>query len=224
MKVLLVEDDDTIAEPLAEGLARYGIDVDRVATGAAALAAPAAALVLLDLGLPDIDGFEVYRQLRRNGAVPVIMLTARGDEADRVAGLELGADDYLAKPFSTRELVARMRAVHRRTHTAPAEVAATPDTVQTLGRLRIEERTRQVWLGDNLISLASQEYDILVLLAADPGAVVALRRILDAMWDPRVFDRNQRLDFHIANLRRRLGHPRWIEKHRGAGIRLVVQP
>jgi DNA-binding response OmpR family regulator len=119
--VLLVEDDDSIAEPLIEGLARYGIAVDRVATGAAALAAPPAAMVLLDLGLPDIDGIEVFRQLRHAGEVPVIMLTARGDEADRVLGLELGADDYLAKPFSIRELVARMRAVGRRTF-PPAEL------------------------------------------------------------------------------------------------------
>jgi DNA-binding response OmpR family regulator len=191
MKVLLVEDDDSIAEPLAEGLARYGIVVDRVATGAAALAAPPAALVLLDLGLPDIDGLEVYRQLRRTHDVPVIMLTARGDEVDRVAGLELGADDYLTKPFSMRELVARMRAVHRRVQTAPAEVAAEPDAVRTLGRLRIDDSIRQVWLGDKLLSLATQEYDLLVLLAAHPGAVVAHRRILDAVWDPRVYDRGQ---------------------------------
>jgi DNA-binding response OmpR family regulator len=114
-KVLLVEDDASIAEPLVEGLARYGFAVDWVATGAAALSAPPAAMVLLDLGLPDIDGLEVCRRIRRTGDVPVLMLTARGDECDRVVGLELGADDYLAKPFSLRELVARMRAVSRRT-------------------------------------------------------------------------------------------------------------
>ena len=119
-RVLLVEDDASIAEPLIDGLARYGFLVDRVATGAAALSAPPAAMVLLDLGLPDIDGLEVCRRLRRTGDVPVIMLTARGDECDRVVGLELGADDYLAKPFSLRELVARMRAVSRRTRPAPA--------------------------------------------------------------------------------------------------------
>ncbi|MEV4641108.1 response regulator [Actinoplanes sp. NPDC049548] len=115
-RVLLVEDDDAIAEPLIDGLARYGIRVDRVSTGAAALAAPPAALVLLDLGLPDMDGLQVCRELRSAHDVPVIMLTARGDETDRVVGLELGADDYLAKPFSVRELVARIRAVGRRTY------------------------------------------------------------------------------------------------------------
>jgi len=113
-RVLLVEDDDGIAEPLIDGLARYGVQVDRVTTGMAALTAPPAAMVLLDLGLPDIDGLEVCRQLRLGGDTPVIMLTARGDETDRVVGLELGADDYLAKPFSIRELVARIRAVGRR--------------------------------------------------------------------------------------------------------------
>jgi DNA-binding response OmpR family regulator len=114
MRVLLVEDDASIAEPLIDGLARYGFLVDWVATGAAALTASPAAMVLLDLGLPDIDGLEVCRRLRRAGDVPVLMLTARGDECDRVVGLELGADDYLAKPFSLRELVTRMRAVSRR--------------------------------------------------------------------------------------------------------------
>ncbi|MFI7597445.1 response regulator [Actinoplanes sp. NPDC049681] len=115
-RVLLVEDDDAIAEPLIDGLARYGIRADRVSTGTAALAAPPPSLVLLDLGLPDMDGLEVCRRLRSARDVPVIMLTARGDETDRVVGLELGADDYLAKPFSVRELVARIRAVGRRTY------------------------------------------------------------------------------------------------------------
>jgi len=115
MRALLVEDDDSIAAPLVEGLARYGIVAARVTTGAQALAAPPADLVLLDLGLPDIDGLDVFRRLRRTSGVPVIMLTARGAEADRVRGLDLGADDYLAKPFSLRELVARIHAVGRRT-------------------------------------------------------------------------------------------------------------
>jgi DNA-binding response OmpR family regulator len=224
INVLLVEDDDSIAEPLIEGLARYDIKVNRVATGTAALAAPRANLVLLDLGLPDIDGLDVYRELRSAGDIPVIMLTARGDEADRVAGLELGADDYLAKPFSLRELVARMRAVHRRTQAVPAAASAAQDSVRTVGQLRIDERTRQVWLADKPISLQPQEYDLLVLLAADPGAVTAHRHFLDAVSDPGDFDRARRLDFHIGNLRRKLGSSRWIETHRGVGLRFVVQP
>ena len=116
VKVLLIEDDETIAEPLAEGLQNYGLSVSRVATGAEGLQGPYGDVVLLDLGLPDMDGIDVCRGIRQVSAVPVIILTARGEEADRVLGLELGADDYLAKPFSLRELVARVRAVTRRAH------------------------------------------------------------------------------------------------------------
>lgn len=223
MKVLLVEDDDSIAEPLVDGLARYGIAVHRVATGAAALAAPRLEMVLLDLGLPDIDGIEVCRQLRRTGDIPLIMLTARGDEADRVLGLELGADDYLAKPFSVRELVARMHAVGRRTRPAAAAPdAARPDHVQALGDLVIDRRTRQVRLSGELIPLSPKEYDLLVYLGADAGAVVARRDILETVWDKNFFGRGKTLDFHVASLRHKLGDPAWIETRRGVGFRLVV--
>ncbi|KNE81996.1 MULTISPECIES: response regulator transcription factor [Streptomyces] len=126
MQVLLIEDDDTIAEPLREGLERYGLQVERVATGAEALRGPYGDIVLLDLGLPDMDGIDVCHHLRRVSAVPIIMLTARGTEADRVVGLEIGADDYLAKPFSIRELIARIRAVTRRTTGFPGLTAAPP--------------------------------------------------------------------------------------------------
>ncbi|MFD0520656.1 response regulator transcription factor [Paractinoplanes durhamensis] len=139
MEVLLVEDDESIAEPLMDGLARYGMVTRHVATGAAALSAPVGDFVLLDLGLPDIDGIDVCRRLRAEGDVPIIMLTARGDEADRVLGLEIGADDYVAKPFSTRELVARMRAIGRRVVT-PANPGG------PLGPLRIDPRLREATL------------------------------------------------------------------------------
>ncbi|BCJ50289.1 DNA-binding response regulator [Actinoplanes sp. NBRC 14428] len=223
MQVLLVEDDDSIAEPLADGLARYGIGVKRVATGAAALAAPRADMILLDLGLPDIDGIEVCRRIRRTDDVPMIMLTARGDEADRVLGLELGADDYMAKPFSVRELVARMHAVTRRTRSGPAATAAPADQ-QVLGPLVIDHRTREVRMRDVPVALAPKEYDLLVHLAADPGAVVGRRAILEAVWEPNFFGRGKTLDFHVAGLRRKLGDPAWIETRRGVGFRLVVQP
>jgi DNA-binding response OmpR family regulator len=230
MKVLLVEDDDSIAEPLVDGLARYGITVHRVATGAAALAAQCPEMVLLDLGLPDIDGIEVCRELRRTSAVPLIMLTARGDEADRVLGLELGADDYMSKPFSVRELVARMHAVGRRTQPAAAAPAQAGDDaiggaqhVQTLGALVIDRRTREVRLRGEPIALAPKEYDLLVRLAADPGAMAARRDILETVWEPNFFGRGKTLDFHVASLRRKLGDPAWIETRRGVGFRLVVQ-
>jgi DNA-binding response OmpR family regulator len=225
MKVLLVEDDDSIAEPLVEGLSRYGIAVQRVATGAEALAAPHPEMVLLDLGLPDIDGIEVCRELRRTSTVPLIMLTARGDEADRVLGLELGADDYMSKPFSVRELVARMHAVGRRTRPAAVDVTPAPSPhVKTLGALLIDRRTRDVRLRGETVALAPKEYDLLVLLAADPGAMVARRDILETVWEPNFFGRGKTLDFHVASLRRKLGDPAWIETRRGVGFRLVVQP
>lgn len=220
MKVLLVEDDDSIAEPLVEGLGRYGFSVDWVVTGTAALAVPHPQMVLLDLGLPDIDGIEVCRQLRAGDAdLPLIMLTARGDEADRVLGLELGADDYVSKPFSVRELVARMRAVGRRTRPpAPPE----DRHIRRLGFLSIDQRTREVWLRGELVSLAPKEYDLLVRLAADPGAVVPRRVLLESVWEPNFFGRGKTLDFHVASLRRKLGDPGWIQTSRGVGFRLIV--
>ncbi|BCJ62437.1 response regulator transcription factor [Micromonospora endophytica] len=222
MDVLLVEDDDSIAEPLVDGLARYGIRARRVVTGAQALAAPPADMVLLDLGLPDIDGIEVCRTLRRRTDTPVIMLTARGGEADRVLGLELGADDYLAKPFSLRELVARMHAVGRRTQPAGAVGKASKDGTQRVGDLVIDRRTRQVRLHGTPLPLAPKEYDVLVALAEDPGAVVTRRTLLETVWSPNFFGRGKTLDFHIACLRRKLGDPAWIETVRGVGFRLTA--
>ncbi|TCC00425.1 response regulator transcription factor [Micromonospora zingiberis] len=220
MDVLLVEDDDSIAEPLVEGLARYGISARRVVTGAAALTAAPTDMVLLDLGLPDIDGIEVCRALRRSTDVPVIMLTARGGEADRVLGLELGADDYLAKPFSLRELVARMHAVRRRTH--PADGTAAPERTQQVGELVIDHRTRQVRLHGLPVALAPKEYDLLVALATDPGAVLTRRALLETVWSPNFFGRGKTLDFHVASLRRKLGDPAWVTTVRGVGFRLGV--
>ena len=218
MRVLLVEDDESIAEPLADGLSRYGITAHRVATGAAALHAPPSDFVLLDLGLPDIDGIDVCRRLRQVSDVPIIMLTARGDESDRVLGLEIGADDYMPKPFSTRELVARMRAVGRRTRAMPRQ----PAVGNRSGPLMIDERTRQAHLHGEPLALTPKEYQLLALLAADPGAVVDRRRILETVWAPNFFGRGKTLDFHIATLRRKLGDPSWIENRRGVGFRLVV--
>ncbi|GIF18316.1 DNA-binding response OmpR family regulator [Actinoplanes tereljensis] len=217
MEVLLVEDDESIAEPLIDGLARYGMVTRHVATGAAALSAPAGDFVLLDLGLPDIDGIDVCRRLREVSDVPIIMLTARGDEADRVLGLEIGADDYMAKPFSTRELVARMRATVRR-------VVAGPGAGDPLGPLRIDSRLREATLHGAPLGLTAKEYQLLALLAEDPGAVVDRRRILETVWEPNFFGSGKTLDFHVAALRRKLGDPRWIENRRGIGFRLIILP
>jgi len=219
MRVLVVEDDDSIAEPLVKGLSREGFAVQRVVTGAAALAAPPADLVLLDLGLPDVDGYEVCRRLRAGSDVPVIIITARGEEVDRVVGLELGADDYVVKPFGFRELVARIRAVTRRTARQPE-----PDgsAVQQLGRLEIDRRSYRVAIDGQPVALTPKEYDLLVFLASDPGAMRTREEIIDAVWDPHWFGPTKTLDVHVASLRRKLGDARWIETVRGVGYRLSV--
>jgi two-component system, OmpR family, response regulator RegX3 len=217
VRILLVEDDDTIAEPLVQGLAREGYEVDRVATGAAALDGHEYDFVLLDLGLPDVDGRDVCRTLRERGAVPIIVITARADEVDRVILLELGADDYVVKPFGLRELVARIRAVSRRT--APR---TEPDSVIAVGDLTVDTRTRRVALGDASLELTPKEFDLLAYLAAEPETVHARQSILESVWDTHWYGPTKTLDVHVASLRKKLGDPRWIETVRGVGFRLVV--
>jgi len=219
VRVLMVEDDDAIAEPLARGLEREGLDVARAATGEAALAAQDYDVVLLDLGLPDIDGFEVCRRLRARSEVPIIVVTARGDEVDRVVGLELGADDYIVKPFGFRELLARIRAVTRRTQARPEDVAP-----RTVGRLTVDRRTHQVTMGDEAVALTPKEFDLLALLAEEPGTVFARAHILEEVWDAHWYGPTKTLDVHVAALRRKLGDPAWIETVRGVGFRLVEPP
>ncbi|MDN0194346.1 response regulator transcription factor [Streptomyces sp. S.PNR 29] len=270
IRVLLIEDDETIAEPLTQGLSNFGLAVTHVATGADGLRGPYGDVVLLDLGLPDMDGIDVCRGIRQTSDVPVIILSARGEETDRVLGLELGADDYLAKPFSMRELVARVRAVTRRTQrttaapepafTAPApayeptppSVAAYGGSSQSYGSspsynappayepedpfsydapqdpsyepgpLVVDRRTRQVWVGDEAVNLTPKEFELLALLTEDPGAVYSRQQILDRVWDPHYEGPTKTLDVHVAALRRKLGHPAWIQTLRGVGFRLAV--
>ncbi|MEV5872922.1 response regulator transcription factor [Streptomyces sp. NPDC052101] len=234
MRVLLIEDDDRVAGPLAEGLRRFGFTVENARTGAEGLAAPEAAMVLLDLGLPDMDGIDVCRALRARSSVPIIMITARDDEVDRVLGLELGADDYVSKPFGVRELVARIRAVTRRTRppvpatrregAEPSDDLSQPGAshVQRIGPLTIDRRTRQVHLHRSPIALAPKEFDLLTCLAEDPGAVCSRQQILDTAWEPNYFGPTKTLDVHIAALRRKLGDSSWIENIRGIGFRLVL--
>ncbi len=219
MRVLLVEDDDAIAEPLAKGLTREGCVVDRVASAAGALRADRADVVLLDLGLPDLDGHEVCRRLRDDSDVPIIVITARGEESDRVKGLELGADDYVVKPFGFRELVARIRAVTRRTDRAAGR-ATSPPTVLVNGALEIDRRTRRATLAGAELGLTRKEYDLLALLAEDPGALRSREEILEEVWDPHWYGPTKTLDVHIASLRRKLGEPTMIETVRGVGFRL----
>ncbi|MGZ4119148.1 MAG: response regulator transcription factor [Actinomycetota bacterium] len=216
MKVLLVEDDDSIAEPLTRGLRKLGYTVARAATGRAALEPHEADLVLLDLGLPDMDGYEVCRTLRARSEVPIIVITARSEEVDRVIGLELGADDYVVKPFGFRELVARIRAVTRRTGRDGGARAP-----QRAGRVSLDRRTRRVTVDDAEVKLTTKEFDLLALLMEDPGSVFERRRILEEVWDTDWIGGSKRLDVHVAALRKKLGDPTLIETVRGVGFRVV---
>ena len=218
MRLLVVEDDPTIAEPLRTGLRREGFEVALVGTGAAALAADECDLVLLDLGLPDLDGRVVCRWLRERSGVPIIVVTARGDEIDRVILLELGADDYVVKPFGFRELVARIRAVLRRTGGSRPQAQA---HVQIeVGLLQIDTRTRNVSYDGRPVALTPKEHDLLVYLARDPDVVHTRGQILENVWDENWWGSTKTLDVHIASLRKKLA-PETIETVRGVGFRLV---
>ncbi len=221
MRLLIVEDEDTIATPLAEGLRREGFDVTRAATGAEALAAAEVDLVLLDLRLPDMDGFEVCRQLRARSDVPIIMVTARGEEVDRVVGLELGADDYLVKPFGFRELLARIRAVSRRT--GQRELGRDRETL-VAGALEIDLRGRRALLRGDELALTPKEFDLLALLAREPGVVVDRQQILREVWNTTWYGGAKTIDVHVGALRRKLGDPAWIDTVRGVGLRLEPLP
>lgn len=226
MRVLLVEDDDTIAEPLVRGLRREGIDAVRVSSGRDALGAEPADLVLLDLGLPDMDGYAVCRAIRSISDVPIIILTARGEEIDRVMGLELGADDYMVKPFGFRELIARIHAVTRR---GASRDARGPDStaqesrdtdVQTHGPIELDTRTRRVRMGGSEVVLTRKEFDLLALLMSDPGAIRTRDEILEQVWDAHWYGPTKTLDVHVASLRKKLGDPTIITTVRGVGFRL----
>jgi two-component system, OmpR family, response regulator RegX3 len=218
MRLLVVEDDATIAEPLRTGLQREGFDVDLVSTGSEALAAGECDLVLLDLGLPDLDGLLVCQKLRERSSVPIIVVTARAEEVDRVILLELGADDYVVKPFGFRELVARIHAVLRRT--ANAQSPAQPDAEIEVGPLRIDTRTRNVSYDGQPVSLTPREHDLLVYLARDPNVVHTRERIIAEVWDENWWGSTKTLDVHIASLRKKLA-PEVIETVRGVGFRVV---
>ncbi len=216
MRLLVVEDDPTISEPLCSGLRREGFEVDLVESGRDALAASAADLVLLDLGLPDLDGRVVCRELRERSSVPIIVVTARGDEIDRVMLLELGADDYVIKPFGFRELVARVRAVLRRTESQPAPVAAEV----TWDGLGIDRRTRIVTVEGATVDLTPKEFDLLSELASDPGAVMSREHLISKVWDENFWGSTKTLDVHVASLRKKIG-PERIETVRGVGFCLA---
>jgi DNA-binding response OmpR family regulator len=218
-RLLVVEDDRTIGEPLVEALGREGFAVRWVESGGEALAAlDDIDLVLLDLGLPDLDGAEVCRRLRSRSTVPIIVLTARDDDVERVLLLETGADDYVLKPFGFRELVARIRAVRRRsTITNGGDRSPGP---RGAAGLVVDGRSRRVQLDGVEVDLTPKEFDLLALLASEPGRAFSRDQIIREVWDEHWWGPTKTLDVHISALRKKLGPRPWFTTLRGVGYRL----
>jgi len=226
-RVLVIDDDRKLCRLIGDYLGPLGYRVEAVHTGPEGVTRATGEVwhaVLLDLMLPGLDGFEVLKQIRKSSDVPVLMLTARGDEADRIVGLEIGADDYLPKTFSTRELLARLRAVTRRTGRKRARAGDTPEEL-VVGELHISPETRSARVGERLLELTPVEFDLLTLLARSKGRVRTRESLLEEARDRNfdVFDRS--IDVHISALRRKLGddpkQPRFIRTYRGAGYMLI---
>ena len=223
-RILFVEDEAAIYEPFSKALRRNGFEPVVARTAAEALQSAERVdpdLVLLDLNLPDGDGSDVCRSLRKESDVPIVMLTARGTEMDRVLGLELGADDYVVKPFSSRELISRIRAVLRRPRTDDKPVEAI-----VVGELEIDQGARAVRLAGEPVALARKEFDLLSELARHAGRVVRREDLMSRVWDVNWFGSTKTLDVHIRTLRRKLGddsgNPRFLETVRGVGFRLIA--
>jgi DNA-binding response OmpR family regulator len=223
LRILLVEDEEAISEPLAESLGREGFAAEVVATLELAREAyqrEPPDLILLDVMLPDGDGRDLARDIRKESDVPIVMLTARGEEIDRVLGLELGADDYVVKPFSARELTARIRAIMRRgrgsERKGPIEI----------GSLRLDPASRELTKDGSPIELAAREFDLLHLLMANAGEVVRREQIMDEVWDPHWFGPTKTLDVHISWLRKKIeddpSNPSYITTIRGVGFRFLA--
>jgi DNA-binding response OmpR family regulator len=236
VRLLLVEDDDHVAAALRAVLARHGFETVHARSGEEALRAllPAASgggaafgVVLLDLGLPDQDGFQVCDRIRKTSATPVIMVTARGDVRSRIHGLNLGADDYVVKPYDVGELLARIHAVSRRAPRAGTGEGAASDGPQageavTLGRVTLDLPTRRVTVDGELVALTRKEFDLLALLAQRPGVVFRREQIISEVWLTSWEGTGRTLEVHVASLRQKLRLPELIETERGVGYRLAV--
>jgi DNA-binding response OmpR family regulator len=223
-RVLLVEDEPSISEPLADHLRREGFEPDvagSLADARTAFAAREPDIVLLDVMLPDGDGRDLCRELRARSDVVIVMLTARGEELDRVVGLELGADDYVVKPFSVRELVARIRAIQRRGRSSSSRRSTI-----AIGELTLDPAARTVTKAGAPIDLTAKEFDLLHLLMARAGEVVGREEIMDEVWDPHWFGPTKTLDVHISWLRKKLdddaSNGRYITTVRGVGFRFAA--
>jgi DNA-binding response OmpR family regulator len=215
--IVVADDESNIADLVDLYLAREGYRVVQAATGQAAIDAIERSrprLVVLDVGLPDIDGLEVCRRLRRTSSVPVIFLTARDGEIDRILGLELGADDYMTKPFSPAELVARVKAVLRR-----VDGGAAAEVVQA-GRVAIDLGRREVRVDDAVVEFTTKEFELLRFLAERPGLALSRQQILDGVWGYDWFGDARTVDVHIAQVRKKVGDAVPITTVRGLGYRL----
>lgn len=227
MRLLLVEDDNHVAAALSAILARHGFQVVHARSGEEALQALLPAdtepfgVVLLDLGLPDQDGYEVCGKIRKRTATPVIMVTARADVRSRIHGLNLGADDYVVKPYDTGELLARIHAVSRR-KASGEDTAPLPAAALRLGAVSIELPTRRVSVDGEEIQLTRKEFDLLALLAQRPGVVFRREQIISEVWRTSWEGTGRTLEVHVASLRSKLRLPALIETVRGVGYRLVA--
>ncbi len=226
--VLVVDDEPNIVELARLYLTNEGFGVQVARTGAEALARfhyDEPALIILDLMLPEVDGWEVCRRIRRESDVPIIMLTARSDDIDKIVGLEIGADDYLTKPFNPRELVARAKAVLRRsTRADQGRQASMADTVMQVGNTRIDTDRHEVWVGERQVDLRMKEFELLLAFVQNLGRVLERDKLLNLAWGYDYFGDTRTVDVHVAHLRDRLaGSALCIQTIRGLGYKMVVE-
>lgn len=224
--ILVVDDDRSIVELVRLYLSNEGYGVEIAYNGRDAIRKVSEvhpSLVVLDLMLPEMDGWEVCRQIRRESQLPIIMMTARGDDVDTIVGLELGADDYIAKPFNPRELVARVRAVLRRTEAQPVAANDTAKVLIDLGNTRVDLARHEVSINGQLVELRAKEFDLLKVLAQNIGIVLDRDRLLNLVWGYEYFGDTRTVDVHVAHLRDKLaGSDAQIQTIRGTGYKLVV--
>lgn len=230
-RVLIVDDERALAQILGSYLVKAGYQVHYALDGLAAVSDARELdpdVILLDLGLPGLDGLEVCRQVRAFTDCYILMLTARDDETDRIIGLGVGADDYIGKPFSPREVVARVNAVLRRPRPSKAAAMENLPEARRFGDVRIDAAAREVWLGDTQLSLTRTEFDILDVLSSQPRNALTRRQIIDQVWNAEWVGDDHVVNVHVANLRRKLGddpdEPRYLLTVRGVGYRMGRPP
>ncbi|MBN9103707.1 MAG: response regulator transcription factor [Propionibacteriaceae bacterium] len=230
-RVLIVDDERALAQVLGSYLVKAGYEVHYAVDGPSSVSAARELdpeVILLDLGLPGLDGLEVCRQVRTFSDCYILMITARDDETDRIIGLGVGADDYIGKPFSPREVVARVSAVLRRPRPSKASAAEGPTEERIFGEVRIDPVSREVWVGERKVALTRTEFDILDVLSRQPKAALTRRQIIDQVWNTEWVGDDHVVNVHVGNLRRKLGddpnEPEFLLTVRGIGYRMGLPP